>query len=444
MEVVLLLVAITGIALIAVPRVQARRAGAGARRRVASRPRPHVARAVAAAPAAWSPPTGEDEWEDDLGWEGADAPPARDEWNRWRSSRDGAAESEPERDELPSVQRWRERAPSGDDWLEDDDGLGWEGDAPSAGDIAAARNGNPGEAAARELLSRRNAGGDPDTEHELASPANGAAEPDALASRAYAAPANGAAAPHGLASPGNGVTEPDALASRAYAAPANGAGASAGLASPGNAAASPRDLASPGKDASAVADPAARAGGGSRGFDWLRPGARDSAPAAPRRAIHPVLLVALYAAAGIGAVVLASTVLLGGGSAKPTKPAAQPRATAAAATPAPQPTVDASAQQARQAAAVKAAKRKEIAAFRKQRAAARHAEAAAIAKARAKARADAKKRAEDRGRGSAAPPSGGSGSSAPPATPASGGSAGGSNGGGGGGGGGRTCEFCIG
>ena len=436
MEVVLLLVAITGIALIVVPRMQARRAGAGSRRRVAARPRPQVARAAAVAPVAttWSPPAGEDEWEDDLGWEGAD-PPAREEWNRWRSARAGAAEPRPVRDELPSVQRWRERATSGDDWLEDDDGLGWEGEAPSAGDIAAARNGNPGEVASRAYAAPSPGAAAP---HGLASPGNGAAphgvaSPGTAAPHGLASPGNGAAphgpaspgtaaAPHGLAAPGNGLTEPDALASRAYAVPASGAAASRGLASP------------------ATADRAAPSGGGSRGFDWLRPGSRDAAPAAPRgrrRAIHPVVLVALYAAAGIGAVVLASTVLLGGGS-TPSKPAAQPTATPAAATPAPQPTVDASAQQAEQAAAAKAAERREIAAFRKQRAAARRAEAAAIAKARAKARADARKRADARNASAVGASSGGNVSSPPPPAPTSGRSAGGD------GGGGSTCEFCIG
>src|SRR4051812_29022590 len=134
MEVVLLLVALTGIALIAVPRLRARRAGAASRRR------PPRARTVprAAAAAAWAPAapsaSEEDVWDDDLGWEGQDATPAtRDEWNKWRD----AQAPEPESPKLPSVDRWRERA--GDDWLEDDDGLGWEGE----GLTPPSRNGRP-------------------------------------------------------------------------------------------------------------------------------------------------------------------------------------------------------------------------------------------------------------------------------------------------------------
>src|SRR3954470_1079780 len=134
MEVVLLLVALTGIALIAVPRLRARRAGAASRRR------PPRARTVprAAAAATWAPAapsaSEEDVWDDDLGWEGQDATPAtRDEWNKWRD----AQAPEPESPKLPSVDRWRERA--GDDWLEDDDGLGWEG----AGLKAPSRHGHP-------------------------------------------------------------------------------------------------------------------------------------------------------------------------------------------------------------------------------------------------------------------------------------------------------------
>src|SRR3954452_17813218 len=156
MEVVLLLVALVGTALIAVPRLRARRAGAPSRRRPSRRTRGRaVAPAAAATPvaASWSPPASdEDAWDDDLGWEGeATTPAARDEWNKWRDAQSPETESP----ELPSVDRWRERATSGDDWVEDD-GLGWEGTGltppnrngrpepagspPSAGDIAAARH----------------------------------------------------------------------------------------------------------------------------------------------------------------------------------------------------------------------------------------------------------------------------------------------------------------
>src|SRR5262245_49665241 len=69
MEVVLLLVALIGIALIALPRVQASR-----RRRARV-----VTRAAVSTPVStsWAPPPGSDEdiWEDDLGWEGEDLTP---------------------------------------------------------------------------------------------------------------------------------------------------------------------------------------------------------------------------------------------------------------------------------------------------------------------------------------------------------------------------------
>src|SRR5262245_25561504 len=126
MEVVLLLVAIVGVALIAVPRLRARRAGAPARRRPSRRTPARVVAARAAVPvsASWAPAADPDEdvWDDDLGWEGPDATPAaREEWNRWRDAQKPAASAERE-SELPSVERWRERAAS-DDWVEDDDGL---------------------------------------------------------------------------------------------------------------------------------------------------------------------------------------------------------------------------------------------------------------------------------------------------------------------------------
>jgi hypothetical protein len=422
MEVVLLLVAIIGIALIAVPRLQARRAGAASRRRSLRRKRARVVtRAAAVTPvaASWTPPASEeDAWDDDLGWEGQDATPAtRDEWNKWRDAQSPETESP----ELPSVDRWRERATSGDDRLEDDDGLGWEGSGltppnrnghrepagspPSAGDIAAARH---AEAAALD--------GDAPSRNGVFAASNGHADL--------------APAPTGLASPGNGA---------ATGEPSNGAVT--------RTFSRPDELAAPA---------AASNGGGSRGLDWLTPGARANPEATPtptptpapapaprrRRSLHPVVLVALYAAAGIGAVVLASTVLLGGGSSSPSKPApkatAAPPATTPASTPAPTPTVDTSAQEATDAAAAKSAERKQIAAFHKERAAARHAEAVAITKARAAA----KRRKEAQQRKNAA----GSGGSPPtptqPTTPQS--SGGGRSGGSGGGGGGRTCEFCIG
>src|SRR4051794_7361320 len=148
MEVVVLLVAIVGVALIVIPRLQRRKAGghrpSTPRKRVST---PVVAAAAvpASSAAAWAPPPGasadEDGWEDDLGWEGEaePAPGAREAWEEWRSSTltgspEAAAAPEPEVPELPSVDRWRARADSEDEWAgDDDDGLGWEGeDEPPA------------------------------------------------------------------------------------------------------------------------------------------------------------------------------------------------------------------------------------------------------------------------------------------------------------------------
>ena len=102
MEVVVLLVAIVGIALIAIPRLQRRNAGARrpSKRARTRKPKPVVAASAIAAPAAadWTPPptsTGPDldAWEDDLGWEGEDepSPAAREAWEDWRSASLGRA-----------------------------------------------------------------------------------------------------------------------------------------------------------------------------------------------------------------------------------------------------------------------------------------------------------------------------------------------------------------
>ena len=134
MEVVLLLVAIVGVALIVVPRLRGRRAGAASRRRPRAQARgwrrgPPAATPVAAPGLRRRLASEEDVWDDDLGWEGQDAAPA----DARRVEPAGAMSRVPVRPspaaELPSVERWRERAASGDDWLEDDDGLGWEGTA---------------------------------------------------------------------------------------------------------------------------------------------------------------------------------------------------------------------------------------------------------------------------------------------------------------------------
>ena len=165
MEVVLLLVGIVGIALVVVPRMQ-RRSGSGRRTTPAtSRPRRTTpsrkgkrtaAAAATPAVATWTPVTGpgraakaaaapadDDGWDDDLGWEGVEraaaAPEAREAWEHWRTTESPLAAAQPEpaapeppvqepAAELPSVERWRAQAQE-EDWVEDDDGLGWEGAA---------------------------------------------------------------------------------------------------------------------------------------------------------------------------------------------------------------------------------------------------------------------------------------------------------------------------
>src|SRR5690349_5443042 len=126
MEVVVLLVAIAGIALLVIPRLQRRRAGS---RRVQPLSSPVVAAAAvpASSTAAWAPPASDDDvWEDDLGWEGEDAAPApgaREAWQEWRSSArpEASVPPEPEAHELPSVERWRARAAEEDaEWVEED------------------------------------------------------------------------------------------------------------------------------------------------------------------------------------------------------------------------------------------------------------------------------------------------------------------------------------
>src|SRR3954452_12378739 len=111
MEVVLLVVALLGIAMVAVPRMKRRRRG-GVHRPAAR---------TAAPVATWSPPD-EDGWDDDLGWEGKpDAEsPSREAWERWRATESPLAAGvapEPE-PELPSVERWRASA-SSDEWDDD-------------------------------------------------------------------------------------------------------------------------------------------------------------------------------------------------------------------------------------------------------------------------------------------------------------------------------------
>jgi len=293
MEVVVLLVAIVGVALIAIPRLQRRNAG-GRRpfnRARTRKPRRVVAASAITAPAAadWAPPptsTGPDldAWEDDLGWEGVDAPSpaAREAWEDWRSASlasppESAPAPEPEVRELPSVERWRARAEEDADWVEDDDdGLGWEGEdepPPSPG----LWNGN-GHSAAPDQWS----GGGAPASSDSWTRANGAQPPVA----------------------------PGSARALATASATDIASASASRPEPGHTVA---------LDEAGWDPPITRTWGAAAS----RPAA---APARTKRSrVHPVVLVALYAAVGIGLVVLLSTVLLGG-SAEPRRPAARTNA----------------------------------------------------------------------------------------------------------------------
>jgi hypothetical protein len=246
MEVVLLVVAVIGIALIVVPRLKRKPRARRSLPSLKARRRAAVAAAAAPVPAAvstWSPSgSDEDGWDDDLGWEGVEspAPETREAWERWRETESPlAAAPEPVEapPELPSVERWRAAASSSSEdaeWL-DDDGLGWEGE---------------------------------DSRNE---PRVWVAEP---VTRTSTAP---------------DVATQAETGGREWAA-------------------------SPVTNVSAAAAPASRKFG-----------------------LHPVLMVALYAAVGIGVVVLASTMLLGGSS--DPEPASNP---APKASPAPAPQVSGS------------------------------------------------------------------------------------------------------
>src|SRR4051794_19848740 len=90
MEVVLLVVAVIGIALVVVPRLNRRRTARARRPAPAARRRAATAVAAPAPVATWTPAGAPDEdaWDDDLGWEGVDAPApaARQAWERWRET----------------------------------------------------------------------------------------------------------------------------------------------------------------------------------------------------------------------------------------------------------------------------------------------------------------------------------------------------------------------
>ncbi|WP_157592432.1 hypothetical protein [Solirubrobacter soli] len=314
MEVVVLLVAIVGVALIAIPRLQRRRAGARRIKRVSS---PIVAAAAvpASSAAAWAPPASSDEdvWEDDLGWEGVSspsssseaAPGAREAWEEWRSSAlsgmDAAAasSSEPDVRELPSVERWRERE---DEWVdEDDDGLGWEGERAPSAEPAGFVDGDSSASDDWSFGGHDWSRGNP--------PSVGADSAPAFASASAAAAAAAAAAGEVTA-----VSDSDPELGRATA---------------------------PVDDSEEWGSPITRTWGaapsGRSAAASATPGLSKAAPRPGGRRVHPVLLVALYAAIGIGLVVLVSTVLLGGSSSSetPSKPAATPQPVRSTATPAP-------------------------------------------------------------------------------------------------------------
>jgi hypothetical protein len=396
MEVVLLLVGILGVALIVVPRMRGRRSGARrpapSRRRV--RARKAAAQAAATSPVAtWTPAeaaasrSGDWEvWDDELGWEGVEAaPPAasapepepepapaaeaeiapprepdREAWERWRASE--LSDSGPGRTgepvaapggELPSVERWRERQanPPGE-WLDDDDGLGWESSAEPAetvalqrDDAAPARGGEP--APAWEFAGE----GGPAREF---SRGHGKVTPRVELPRLEPAAHAPVTAPEAEPAPPAAVTGREWLTDTAWEAQP--------------APATQTDGASGGNGNGHVVVPAA-------------------APRRGRRRLSPVLLVAIYAAAGIGVVILVSTLLLGGSS-QPKKSRAltapQPKATATAqatpgsavddpvAAPTPDPAVAEAARKAKAAAR----------SFRRERASAARREHRAVAGAR--------------------------------------------------------------
>ncbi len=383
MEVVVLLVALVGIALVVIPRLQRRRRPSAVKTRKSALKRGRGRSRVPAAAAGMTATTrlapassDVDGWDDDLGWEGVDsgAPQTREAWENWRATDsplavrpepDVPAASEPE---LPSVERWRSKAED-TEWEDDDDGLGWEGER---------------------------------------APAAPAPEPTAWAS------AGDAPASFGGAALGRDWSRgADAPTREADAAPAFAAAASAAT------------------DVAPVAAPAPEVVRtiALEDDDWDPPvtqtwGAREDAPAKrsaaagsgkPRKnKLHPVVLVAIYAAAGIGLVVLASTALLGG-STDPAPAAIEATPVAAktpAATPVATATVDAAAIEAaaaekaaaakQAAAATVAAERKARIAFGRERASAQRAHRRKVADAQAAARKKAKE-ARDRETPAAAP-----------------------------------------
>ena len=290
MEVVLLLLGIVGIALVAVPRIQ-RRSSSSGRRATRSRRAPVTKRkrsAAVAAPAPRSRPgrpvrarVGDDDaWDDDLGWEGVE-----DRRSRTRARRGSAgattesplASEEPEDApvepvaELPSVERWRAQAQEDEEWLEDD-GLGWEGedDAPATfGGDQPARNGNghhPGGRAGATGRARTRAR----RRARVARPGRAPTSPRRPSPRGFRLGRDRRrAADRGA---GSHVRARGRLGRRARRAPL----------------------------------------GRSRRRPTTSLPRSPPPPRAASASCTPSLLLAIYAAAGIGLVVLASTMLLGG------------------------------------------------------------------------------------------------------------------------------------
>ena len=434
MEVVLLLVGIAGVALIVLPRLQRRADGSPRPARRRSR-RARRGRRTSVAPAAISsaptPAVDIGGWDDDLGWENVETSPpaAREAWDEWRATESplaGPAEpAEPEAPpELPSVERWRAKAQE-PDWVEDDDGLGWEGrheepapftDAPPrfVKDDGHAGNGNghaaPGFANGTPRRARRLAlacsrdapcqrprrPGTPGRLGQRQRPHDAGARArrftgDAPAIEPGHFSGDTAAPAHGLDRPSDHSVAPDPDAdvperdwTRRDEAAALGAA----------------DVALSDDDWDDQQP---------TGREWgAAPATATPAPAAKRRPrIHPVLALGVYAVVGIGLVVLAATALLGGsGDPAPTakttpKPVSTPALTGSV--------VDDAADE-EATAAVAAAARKARGAYRRERAKTIRARAAAVADARAAARrearakARARERARDRARSCAGPP----------------------------------------
>ena len=322
----------------------------------------------------------DDGWDDDLGWEGVEtaAPEARDAWERWRTTESPLAAQEPEpapaepEVELPSVERWRAKAQEEEDWLEDDDGLGWEG----SGSEPALWNGN---------------GHTPEPEH------HGNGHVPAPETHTWTTGVNGRDwSRQDEASPAEPVAP--ALAS---------ASAATDVAPPPEAELGRTyELDDDGWD-----EPAGRPWGAP---DEDPPAASPSPAPRGRRKVHPVVMLAIYAAVGIGLVVLASTALLGGS----TDPApADPPATRSTPEPVvtPEPTPEATGSAADDPAAVEAAKaaeREAQQAARRERTRALAARGAAVDRARAAER--RRERARERRRENRSGSGSGSGARTPP------------------------------